>query len=641
MALREMMKLPGASAEAEIDAPRLASTPLPMPEPSDLSTPEDLLAEARISLEFDNPAEAELRAHELLQIDPHSDGAKQVLARICVRNQDFAGALRLHEERRSLAAATGDAELLASIEEELNEVRARSAQNISGAPPHFMEESPSLPLLDEEPLPPDDEPLTGQSVKASGIDSLPDIEIVLDDEYDTDDSYASIEPPDEAAASQPSPRAVDGAEDRAPGREPDVRGPGASLAGDPAALPPRRTEPAASTSTFHADSTYVAEALKEAEAHYRQGVLERAEPLYRAVLERAPQHPQALVRLGEIAAARGESPERAAAAEPAALEETATGAPASARPLAPEPDLGGAVPEFAPPQMPSAPLHEHEDEPEPDAWLAEPESVPSEPSWTGALPLENVVGPELPTEDPAQESLAPQPAGPEALPPALEVPEPPLLEHAAAQHAEAGSSTSQTTEPVPPPEAGAGLDLVDPSEWAKELEEEKTDGGDYDLAAELAADLDESAAEGEDESDFGAVLGAFKRGTQDQLGEEDCAARYDLAIAYREMGLLDDAVGELEIASRGGSRQLEALAVLATTKIELNRADEAIEHIWSALRLAGHESEMAIALRYDLGVAFLAKGEREAALRAFRMVAQRDWHFRDVAERIAELESDA
>jgi tetratricopeptide (TPR) repeat protein len=664
MALREMMKLPGSSPEP--DGPAIASRPLPAPQASELSTPEDLLAEARISLEFDNPAEAELRARELLQIDPHSDGAKQVLARICVRNQDFAGAIRLHEERRSLAAATGDAELLASVEEELNEVRARSAQNVSGAPPHFMEESPSLPLLEEDEVPPDDEPLTGQSVQEVALESLPDIEIVLDDEYDTDDSYASIEPPSDAESAQQSQPVAHEADPRGPRPLQGMSGAGVSPGPEPA--PPRArgtTAPASSTSTFQADSTYVAEALKEAENHYRQGVLDRAEPLYRAVLERAPQHPQALVRLGEIAAARGDSPEQAAGgAAPAALEETApaaapgglSGAPETlleTSPGAPEPVQR---PTAAPSPQPEPWIAEPEPvqrptaapSPQPEPWIAEPEPVqrpaaaPSdesaEPEHTpsGSIHLEQVLGSESPEPGASPEPLAPQPTVPEPIS-APAPSEPPMREQAATQPPQGDSAASQTTAPIGEPGEGAGLDLIDPSEWAKELEEEKTDGGDYDLAAELAADLDEGA-EGEGESDFDAVLGAFKRGIQGQLGEEDCDARYDLAIAYREMGLLEDAVAELEIASRGGSRQLEALAVLATTKIELDRADEAIEHIWSALRVAGHESEMAVALRYDLGVAFLAKGEKEPALRAFKMVAQRDVNFRDVAERIAELE---
>ncbi|MCG8588651.1 MAG: tetratricopeptide repeat protein, partial [Proteobacteria bacterium] len=59
-------------------------------------------------------------------------------------------------------------------------------------------------------------------------------------------------------------------------------------------------------------SAVISEDLEEAEFYFQQNLYDEAEPLYRRVLEHAPNHPSALLRLGEIEAAR----EAPAAAEP-------------------------------------------------------------------------------------------------------------------------------------------------------------------------------------------------------------------------------------------------------------------------------------------------------------------------------------
>ena len=67
----------------------------------------------------------------------------------------------------------------------------------------------------------------------------------------------------------------------------------------------------------------IVEDLEEASFYFEQGLLDEAEGIYRRILERAPNHPGALLRLGEIAFARGQDPSGdvsdAADVEPAAI----------------------------------------------------------------------------------------------------------------------------------------------------------------------------------------------------------------------------------------------------------------------------------------------------------------------------------
>ena len=130
---------------------------------------------------------------------------------------------------------------------------------------------------------------------------------------------------------------------------------------------------------------------------------------------------------------------------------------------------------------------------------------------------------------------------------------------------------------------------------------------------------------------------AFKKGIQDQVGEEESETHYDLAIAYKEMGLLEDAIRELETVQRAGARPAETLSLMAACKLDLGEPTVAAAHLADALVIVGEGGDSATSLRYDLGEALLAAGDRTGALDAFKQVAAKKPAFRDVADRLREL----
>jgi tetratricopeptide (TPR) repeat protein len=163
---------------------------------------------------------------------------------------------------------------------------------------------------------------------------------------------------------------------------------------------------------------------------------------------------------------------------------------------------------------------------------------------------------------------------------------------------------------------------------------------DFDLAAELADELgvETDAAIPTDPDGFQSVLQSFKRGIHEQIGPDECDARYDLAIAYKEMGLVEDAVENLELAIAGGVRKVEGLALLGECKVELGRPAEAVTHLLTALGMAAADPETTVSLQYELGTALRAAGRGREALDAFRKVAASDPGFREVRQQISELE---
>ncbi len=166
----------------------------------------------------------------------------------------------------------------------------------------------------------------------------------------------------------------------------------------------------------------------------------------------------------------------------------------------------------------------------------------------------------------------------------------------------------------------------------------------FDIARELADEIDASgggAAAADEEFQYSVedVFNQFKKGVEQTVRAEDSATHYDLGIAYKEMGLVDDAVHEFETALRGNDRKKEVdclsmIGLCRMTKGEPKEAAEAFRRALSSDHLTKHAAK---AIHYDLATAYDAAGDREAALYYFQRVAKADPAFRDAAKRAAAL----
>ncbi len=130
-----------------------------------------------------------------------------------------------------------------------------------------------------------------------------------------------------------------------------------------------------------------------------------------------------------------------------------------------------------------------------------------------------------------------------------------------------------------------------------------------------------------------------------ELGEEDedLETHYSLGIAYREMGLLDEAIGEFQKVAKSVQKGKPfRYAMNCATLLALSFSDKGepkIAALWyrRALDVPGLEPEAVLALRYDLGISLELAGEPDAALDCFRQVYAMNIDYRDVADRIATL----
>jgi len=152
----------------------------------------------------------------------------------------------------------------------------------------------------------------------------------------------------------------------------------------------------------------------------------------------------------------------------------------------------------------------------------------------------------------------------------------------------------------------------------------------------MVAAEDENRAEGE-QADFTDMLEKFKAGVAANVDDEDFDSHYDLGVAYKEMGLIDEAVAEFQKALRGATQRIRAYEALGQCFIDRNEHDVAITVLGRALREPGMEDEDLIGVLYLLGFASEGSKKPRDAAAYYQRVFAIDIDFRDVSKRLKQM----
>jgi tetratricopeptide (TPR) repeat protein len=186
----------------------------------------------------------------------------------------------------------------------------------------------------------------------------------------------------------------------------------------------------------------------------------------------------------------------------------------------------------------------------------------------------------------------------------------------------APKQTSASTSPTPAPAmATASAPVVD-----KRTNGDMRDTESANVLSDILSELQEETAEAAEP-------------------EEDPETHYNLGIAFKEMGLLDEAIGELQkvchAVDRGApfSQPIQALTWLAQCLVDKGAPEAAVRWYQKALQLPGLDSGSRCSIYYDLGAAYQAAGDNKAALTNFMEVYGSNIDFRDVASRIKALKA--
>jgi tetratricopeptide (TPR) repeat protein len=153
----------------------------------------------------------------------------------------------------------------------------------------------------------------------------------------------------------------------------------------------------------------------------------------------------------------------------------------------------------------------------------------------------------------------------------------------------------------------------------------------------------EGVKEPEDDAqaDFAEMLERFKEGVAANLDEGDFQSHYDLGIAYREMGLLDEAIAEFQKALRATDDRVKTYEALGQCFLEKRHYPVAITLLGRALTDGRHGDDTLIGVLYMLGSACEAVGRHAEARTYYERVYAVDIQFRDVNDRLAAVEQGA
>ena len=168
----------------------------------------------------------------------------------------------------------------------------------------------------------------------------------------------------------------------------------------------------------------------------------------------------------------------------------------------------------------------------------------------------------------------------------------------------------------------------------------------FDIAASLGAldSLDPpapAAPSSISDQDVEQVFEKFKAGIRAQVSEHDSSTHYDLGVAYKEMGLLPDAMNEFGLAARDPTRECMCYAMIGMIRLERGELDLAAKAYIRGLEAAQKTVDQEMALYYDLGNVYEMKGSTKDALYYFEKVARKDAKYRGVSDRIAALQPGA
>ena len=222
----------------------------------------------------------------------------------------------------------------------------------------------------------------------------------------------------------------------------------------------------------------------------------------------------------------------------------------------------------------------------------------SKPEPVAAASEVSIAAPAPPVQVPAAMAAAAAQAGPSHEPASV----PPIFTY---HPSKVRPMATQGPGPTPPKfDSGPGVDLAD-------------------MFGELKHELEEDSA----------------------ATDEDPETHYNLGVAFREMGLLDEAIGELQKVCQAVDRGhpfphiMQTYTWLSQCFLDKGIPEAAIRWYERALKLTTIDAETRTALHYELASSYETAGDRTSALHHFMEVYGSNIDYRDVAERIKTLKS--
>jgi tetratricopeptide (TPR) repeat protein len=112
---------------------------------------------------------------------------------------------------------------------------------------------------------------------------------------------------------------------------------------------------------------------------------------------------------------------------------------------------------------------------------------------------------------------------------------------------------------------------------------------------------------------------------------------YNMGVACLEVGLIDDAVEQFQIAYEKKQNAFEAAHLLGLCFKEKSMWEEARQAFEKALKEDGSSQGNILAVKYELGLIFKGQGKTEEALELLRHISSLDQRFRNTTYEVKKL----
>ncbi len=595
---------------------------------------ESALTDAELYVSYNVPAKAIPPLEAALPLAPHDVNLNQRLASLYARAERFGDAARMYQNLSKIYDELGHPAEAAKYLEAAKKFALRAPASAAPvtpppAPAPAKATWPPIPVETKPAAPPEPVAQAPVDLEAEAAPSVQEFSFDAADMVETEpepSAAAPIEPPAVEQSASPAPVEINFEPIAMDAPAPHAAAPEAAeidisneweemievepeaaaapalevqsyqeILAEPAMPAEVPLEPVVSIEPEQPDiSTQVADKIQEIRFYISQEMWEQAKAAILDLTELAPDAPEVTELIAEISAGQAKGRHAAAGATPIEIEE----APAAFAPIEVEEPFVA--------------------EPPPAAPVIEDRPVAAQPA--AALDLENV----------------------------LDIAEPPKPKPSKAPPQPAAQAAAQSTEDI----LGDFLQDLEKSDLADFAPKEthRAPAPAPAMAAAQAPVIDRRSNGDMKDTESANVLSDILSELQEETSEaaepeEDPETHYNLGIAFKEMGLLDEAIGELQkvchAVDRGApfSQPIQALTWLAQCLVDKGAPEAAVRWYQKALQLPGLDSGSRCSIYYDLGAAFQAAGDNKAALTNFMEVYGSNIDFRDVASRIKALKA--
>ncbi|MBE2253648.1 MAG: tetratricopeptide repeat protein [Myxococcus sp.] len=193
--------------------------------------------------------------------------------------------------------------------------------------------------------------------------------------------------------------------------------------------------------------------------------------------------------------------------------------------------------------------------------------------------------------------------------------------------------------PQPADESLENTGSRDAFDLAQELADELGDFGGEEAAAAAPAGGDDDYQVSVEE-----VFAEFKKGLEKVVKPEDVDTHYDLGIAYKEMGLMEDAISEFTIARKGcvgKKKEVDCLTMVGLLQVMKGDYPLAVDAFLQALTSEHSTGDVEKATRFELAGAYEGAGQAGRALAQYLKVQAGDPSYRDVGAMVDRLSAIA